>query len=721
MFDFHLEEPYSFLCAFIPALFNLILLFYILTFLPKNRVTNVFALLTLGCVLWQLNDAVLRIVNTKEAADFWDSIFCVAWIFVTPLCFHFAILYTQRLKWQYSRLYISLLYIPSFIFFTLYQMHAYEHVFENLGFWGWGNFHNKNIIDIIQIYWISMWAIATLVLMFVRTFKIGDKLLRKQSFLITAGLAIPTSVGVITQVIFPTLFHRSPVPLTSSFMTFFSIATVVALRKYKLFTVSDLINNRTLIEALPIIVISVSTEKRITYINKFGKTTLGLTKKDITTLNIDDLFLHSSKEAERDFNGAWERTIKKNSVETLESTLFASTGKIDIILSSTPIINNNMVQGVLFTARDITELKRSHELIKHKEAMLEEAQQISHVGSWEWNVSTNAILWSDELYRIYGYLPRETAPYVIYAACITVEEQELNKIVIDKACIDHKPFGFYHRIIKKDGTEAIVHIQGKVTTDEYNKPVYMNGTTQDITESIRKTDMLKKQNEELQKINTELDKFVYSVSHDLRAPLTSMLGVIGICEEDTNEITTKEHLKLLKESIFKLDHFILEILDYSKNSRVEIKKEQIDFRELLDEIIGNLQQMNNEYKVDIRACVKSSTDFFSDRNRLSIVLNNLISNAIRYSSPHTSDRFAQVEVNITHDGARISVKDNGIGIEKHLHDKIFGMFYRVSADSKGSGLGLYIANEAVKKLNGTIAVESEIEKGSVFTIYLPNN
>jgi PAS domain S-box-containing protein len=723
MFNFTFQNPYGFLCAFLPALFNLALVVYILIFLPRNRITNVFALATFACALWQITDAFIRITATAAAADFWDSVLSISWIFIGPLCIHFTILYTQMIKSQ-SRIYISLLYAPGFIFLALYQGHYYEHPFQYTPFWGWGNLHNKNVIDIIQIYWASALAFTSLVLLCVYTFKIkSDELLKQQSLLITIGIAIPTITAIITQVIFPTVFQKPPITLTSTFLTFFSIATVLALKKYRLFSVSDLINNKTLLDSMPLIVFSVSKEKRITYMNHFGLQTLGLTMKELSATNINELFIYESKEHEKKMNEVWKRTVEYEQVENVESAFNTPKGKIDIILSYNPIINNNKLEGVLFTARDMTELKKSNQLLLKKEGMLEEAQRLSHIGSWEWDVSTDTVLWSDELYRMFGYKPGEISiTYETYLQNLHPDDRAFVHGIIQKAYRDHKPFNFYHRILRNDGTEVIMYAHGEVTIDKNNNIIRMTGTGQDVTELKTKEEILKNQNEELQKINAELDKFVYSVTHDLRAPLTSMLGVVEIAEEDNQDALMKKSLGLLKTNIKKLDQFVLDIMDYSLNARQEIKKEEINFQSVLDEIIQKLKYINaEESSVDIRVNIKSTAPFRSDKSRINIMLNNLISNSIRYCNPEVNDPFVEIGVSVTDKEATIVVRDNGIGIGEEYHDKIFEMFYRVSHKSIGTGLGLYLVKESVKKLNGNIKVESQKEKGSKFSICIPND
>jgi signal transduction histidine kinase len=229
-------------------------------------------------------------------------------------------------------------------------------------------------------------------------------------------------------------------------------------------------------------------------------------------------------------------------------------------------------------------------------------------------------------------------------------------------------------------------------------------------------------NEELKKSNKELDSFVYSVSHDLRAPLSSMLGVIGICEMGDPGPFMEKNISLLKTSIKKLDGFIMDILDYSRNARLEVEKQEIHFDDLVTEITNNLKFMgaDDQRKVDIRTNVRNGIAFYSDKSRLSIILNNLISNSIRYQNPEAAEPFVEVRVEVSETSASILIRDNGIGIDKENQGKVFNMFYRVSTKSLGSGLGLYIVKEAVEKLNGVIQLESETGKGTHFNIRLPN-
>jgi signal transduction histidine kinase len=261
--------------------------------------------------------------------------------------------------------------------------------------------------------------------------------------------------------------------------------------------------------------------------------------------------------------------------------------------------------------------------------------------------------------------------------------------------------------------------QMKKFTEKQIEQTYEKGRYQE--EQLQRTALLQS-NEELRKSNKELDRFVYSVSHDLRAPLSSMLGVVGLCEMGSMDPFIQKNVSLLKSSIKKLDGFIIDILDYSRNSRLEINRQEIYFADLLTDICSNLKFMcgEDQRKVEVRTKIENGVTFYSDRSRLSIILNNLISNSIRYQNPVVADPFVEIFVTISAASADIQIRDNGIGIERENHEKIFNMFYRVSTQSVGSGLGLYIVKETVEKLHGVIDLESEPGKGTVFNIHLPN-
>ncbi len=242
----------------------------------------------------------------------------------------------------------------------------------------------------------------------------------------------------------------------------------------------------------------------------------------------------------------------------------------------------------------------------------------------------------------------------------------------------------------------------------------------DISQSKRHAEELKRQNEELQKVNQELDRFVYSASHDLRAPISSLLGLLQVAEsmDDVKEIL--KYLELGKKSLYRLDHFIQEILDYSRNSRLEVKKVAVDLQNLISEVLENYAYVESYQKISKEVQVRGDFSFYSDTFRLKVILNNLLSNALRYSLPREELSYVRVTADISKWQAVITVSDNGMGIREHHLSRIFDMFYRADSLKAGSGLGLYIVKETLAKLGGSIEVTSEFEKGTTFRLVIPN-
>ncbi len=227
-------------------------------------------------------------------------------------------------------------------------------------------------------------------------------------------------------------------------------------------------------------------------------------------------------------------------------------------------------------------------------------------------------------------------------------------------------------------------------------------------------------NTKLMKLNQELDRFVYSASHDLRAPLSSVLGLVELARLEKTTEKKDECLRMIDSSIKKLDGFINDIIDFSRNQRIEIQPAKVDIKNEVEEVFSELRFLDSDGSEIIKSVtVEKNRLFITDARRLRVILKNLLSNSIRYHDTEKEKQIIEVVISYERDKTIITVRDNGIGIDKkHLKD-IFKMFYRADESSKGSGLGLYIVKETVDKLKGEILVESKLGEGTSFTIILP--
>lgn len=228
---------------------------------------------------------------------------------------------------------------------------------------------------------------------------------------------------------------------------------------------------------------------------------------------------------------------------------------------------------------------------------------------------------------------------------------------------------------------------------------------------------IQKMNLKLRKVNSELDSFVYSASHDLRSPLASILGLIMLARKDKENV--ESYLDKIQLSVNKLDEFIGEIIEFSSNERKEIIKEVIDFKSIVTKVLEDLYYLNESQKINVSIKINDKGNFVSDPRRISVVLRNLISNALKYSDLTKDQSLVTINIETNAANATIEVIDNGIGIKQTDLKQISKMFYRATENSTGSGLGLYIVNEIVEKLDGTLNVESDYALGSTFTVTLP--
>ncbi len=225
--------------------------------------------------------------------------------------------------------------------------------------------------------------------------------------------------------------------------------------------------------------------------------------------------------------------------------------------------------------------------------------------------------------------------------------------------------------------------------------------------------------EELKVRNTELDNFVYKVSHDLRAPLSSVLGLVNLAQHPKNEDDPKAYLRIIGERVNQLDHFISDVLSHSKNLKLELKNGLIRLDEIVDNVFRNLSYMEGANQIHKEVQINGG-DFYSDPWRIEEIFRNLISNAIKYRRKDNSSHEINITIAIEENEAVISFRDNGIGIARQNLNRVFEMFYRATEQAGGSGLGLYIVKNAVEKLGGRVSVNSEQGQYTSFEIVLPN-
>jgi PAS domain S-box-containing protein len=269
---------------------------------------------------------------------------------------------------------------------------------------------------------------------------------------------------------------------------------------------------------------------------------------------------------------------------------------------------------------------------------------------------------------------------------------------------DKKISGFEFRVINQ--TEAWAKIDCQI----FDSEGFVEGVVSDVTEN-------KRQVVELKRLNEELDNFIYHASHDLRSPLTSLLGLINLIEFDT-EIELKDYCNMMRERVTYLDDLLKDMTLIVFNSKTEVTIEPIDFTDVIQALIVEFQPINPN--MAIKFSVTDDREFYCDKQRVMVILRKLILNSVKHRNPHNETSFIDINVKAQEGSTRIHFKDNGRGIKDDHLLQIFGMFYKMSHEIRDTGLGLYIVKLMIDKLNGKTTVKSKIGIGTEFEIELPN-
>ncbi len=279
--------------------------------------------------------------------------------------------------------------------------------------------------------------------------------------------------------------------------------------------------------------------------------------------------------------------------------------------------------------------------------------------------------------------------------------------------------GVYHDAFVRHG-ETIYYEVRTQPIRQHHQVVGAAIYCRNVTESYHDRQQLTAQNLELKRLNHELDRFVYRASHDIRAPLASLLGLVNVARLETEESLRQHYYNLMAQSIEKLDGFTRDVIDVSGNAREHVRHDRISFERLIEELIHNLRFMPHFEHVQKEVKVVGQSPFYTDEKRLRVILHHLIDNALRYSRPENGQAKLRVSVCVSHRQATIEVADNGTGIGPEHLEKIFQMFYRATDRNHGSGLGLYIVKETLDKIRGRIDLHTVPHEGCTFTITLPD-
>lgn len=399
-----------------------------------------------------------------------------------------------------------------------------------------------------------------------------------------------------------------------------------------------------------------------------------------------------------------------------EFRLKAKTGEaVDVALNARIILNEDgSISHIDGLFRNITERKKA-------EAKLKEAQSIAHLGYWEIDMVNNIHVWSEELYVMFGTTPDETKPSIdallslIHHDDVAIAQDEINETfrVLRNA-------NSHFRFMRKDGSLGYAYIEWQFTFDKNHQPIRLNGIVQDITERKKAEIERNKMALDIMQRNKTFEEFSFIVSHNLRAPVSSILGISDLLNTNPTAEVRLELEKFLFLSVEKLDQIIRVLNDILQvRNQLTESKETVHLSILVNEIKEGMLQIIPHEEVKITTDFSDMDTLYSIKSSIKSILYNLLSNSIKFRQPGT-----QTLISITTkqqgDTITLSVKDNGRGIDLHrFGTRIFNLYERFHPDIEGKGIGLFMVKTQVEMLGGTVQIKSEVGVGTEVVIELP--
>lgn len=362
--------------------------------------------------------------------------------------------------------------------------------------------------------------------------------------------------------------------------------------------------------------------------------------------------------------------------------------------------------------------------IVDSELRLKTAQQIAQVGSFEWNIITNELQWSDEHYRLWGLKPQSITPsYELFRQIIHPDDVKNTETLLNQALQGGQPYNCEHRVVYPDGHEQYIHGRGEVIFDKAGKAIQMSGTVQDITDRKQIEKSLIAARNDANKANQAKSMFLSKMSHQLHTPIHDILAFSQLIElENTLSQVQKQHIEEIIKSSNHLLKLIDDILDLSRleSGNIDVTFEAIDVLVVVEECLLLVAPLAKKYHVQLSQNILKEVLVHANHNSLKQVLLHLLSNAIKYNCDGGS-----VNVKIqpqSENCLRIIVQDTGQGISSEQLPELFQPFNHFGFENnpaQGTGIGLSLAQRITETMGGKLDVESKVGAGSNFWIELP--
>ncbi len=461
-----------------------------------------------------------------------------------------------------------------------------------------------------------------------------------------------------------------------------------------------------------------STNLLFIYANKGATQAVGYTFDELRKMKLTDLMSDINS---KDFEQLISYLINNAHHQiNIDSTfLHKNKTKFPVALLLQYVDLDNGKNRFVAIVRDISERKITEKLLKKSELKFRSTFEQAGIGIAHIGIDLSWATFNAHFCKMTGYSSAELSVKklreITHPKDLPRDITQLGRVLSRKS----DGYSMKIRYIHKNGDVIWLNLSLSIVKDEDKKPVFIVMFIENISEQVEAEKILQETLNELKRSNYELDQFVYKASHDLRSPITSILGLLNIAEIDEEHALA--HIKKIRGRIQKLDEFIQSIINYSQTNNLEPQLEPLQIEYLIHKNIAELDFLPYASEIKFKVKQKQKGAIYMDNLRLNIILKNLLSNAIKFADRTKKVSIILIETDVRKDKKFVlTITDNGLGIDEAYQEQIFDMFYRGNEVFEGNGLGLYILRQAVEKLGGELKFASQLGKGSKFIVILPN-
>ncbi len=396
-----------------------------------------------------------------------------------------------------------------------------------------------------------------------------------------------------------------------------------------------------------------------------------------------------------------------------------------IRMEGTPLFQNDKLASFFGTAQDITKQLLSENEVKSLNNRLTLALEASKIGTFEWNLKTNDLLWDDQMYKLYGRSKEGfEGAYIAWENGLHPDDKEETVELLERAVKGEAKFDTEFRVVWPDGRVRYIRALASLDYETGGEVGKVIGLNWDITREKESEEKLVKTNKSLEVANDELIQFSYRTSHDLKGPLVSIRGLGEAVLEDIDDEVLDEARRNVQAMIHQaktLEVLVSDLLNLARADATDDKLKQVNFQEIVDEVIALNQSDANRNGVELLSSISISSNWKSSKVRILQIINNLVSNSVKYYDSKKANHFAKISIEEASERVSIVVEDNGTGIAYKEKSEVFEMFKRFhSRSTAGSGLGMYLLKKHVDALGGDVDFVTS-SKGTIFTVRIGKN